>query len=222
MKSTEPELSLKERVNLALANHWKAAVGIFVVIVVLMAGILILDAVRRNRLADSSMMAEDIQDTYTALMQEQPENRDYAELDELIETAMNEYSRYFAAQRALFTKGLIALEQKEWEQAASSFIELAERWPESYLAPVSLFNAGAAFEESGDLDQAAETWQSLVDDYAEVAPDAPEALFNLGRLAETRSSDDEAIDFYKEIESRFPQSRWTNLAKSRILVLESR
>ena len=219
-ESTKPRL--KERINESLTNHWKLATLILTAVVVLMAGILVIDYLGRSKQSDSAMLAEDIQESYTAWMQEAPENRDDTELENLIGEALEDYSRQFAAQRALFTRGLMALENEKWEVASAAFSTLADQWTDSYLAPVSLYNAGSAREEAGDTDGAAEFWTRLVDEYAEVSPDAPEALFNLGRLAETDGDKEKALEYYGEVTSRFSESRWTDLSKSRILIIKGR
>ena len=77
-------------------------------------------------------------------------------------------------------------------------------------------------QESGDIDGAVEAWQRVVDDYAATAADAPEALFNIGRVEETRGDIEAALKAYNSVAATFPNSRWTDISKSRILVLESR
>ena len=222
MKNEATELTLKEKINDGLTRHWKLATIIFTTLLIIMAVILVIGYLNRGKVAESAMLAEDIQSSYTAWMQEAPENRDNTELEAMISRGLEDYPKMFAAQRALFTRGLMALENKEWDVASEAFETLADNWDESYLAPVSLYNAGAAREEAGDPEGAGALWQRLVDNYAEVSPDAPEALFNLGRLAEENGDTSEAVGFYKDVNSRFPKSRWTDLSKSRILVLEGR
>lgn len=222
MNNETKELTFKERVNEGLANHWKMATMIFFAVLLVMALVLVYGYMNRGKVQDSAMLAEDIQAAYTTWIQDAPENRDDSELVLLIDQALEEYPKLFAAQRAYFTRGLVALENQEWDIASEAFLTLADNWEDSYLAPVSLFNAGAALEEAGDIDAAAELWQRLIDNYSEVAPDAPEALFNLGRLAEVRGNTEEALGFYKDVNAGFPKSRWTDLSKSRILVIEGR
>ncbi len=222
MSNEKSDLTFKERVNLGLSRHWKLATLIFATVVVVMAGILILDYVSRGKKSDSAMLAEDIQDQYTTWMQDAPDVRDNSELEDLIAEALEDYPKQFAAQRALFTRGLMALENENWEEASAAFATIADTWKNSYLASVSLYNAGSAREEAGDTEGAVEYWTRLIDEYAEVSPDAPEALFNLGRIAETLGDNDKALQHYGDVNSRFPESRWTDLSKSRILVIEGR
>lgn len=218
----QAELTLREKVIEILNNHWKAVVIAIAGVVVVMAGILVADYVNRSKEGDSSRLAEDIQEAYSEWAADTPEDRDDAELMELINTAQADYPRHFAAQRAAFTLGLMAIGNEDWETAYTAFEDVAARWPESYLASVSLFNAGSAREEAGDIDGAVAAWQKVVDDYATTAADAPEARFNIGRAEETRGDIEAALEAYNALGAAFPNSRWTDIAKSRILVLESR
>ena len=220
MKHQEDERNLRERVNDALARHWKLAVLILSIVVVTMASILVLDRVGSSRKSESAMLAEDIQEAYLEWIRAVPEERDDAAVEVLMDKALEDYAKTFAAQRAYFTRGLMALEKEEWEASAEAFETLAEKWTDSYLAPVSLFNAGSAREQAGDVDAAVELWTALTEKYADVSPDAPETLFNLGRIAESRGDGEGAVGYYRDIAAKYPESRWTDLAKSRILVIE--
>lgn len=211
----------KERIIDALTRKWKTATLIIGLMAAVMVTVLIMDNIQENRRGRSAMLAEDIQELFVEWEQLDAEDRDDETITALIEEALTEYPGDFAAQRALFTRGLMALDNEEWRSAADDFQELADRRPKSYLAPVSLFNAGSALEEAGDMEAAKAAWTRLVDQYAEISPDAPEALFNLGRLAESEGDMEAAFERYREIGSRFPRSRWKDLAKSRILKLET-
>jgi TolA-binding protein len=187
-----------------------------------MVGFFVYDFVSRGMKEDSAMLSEDIQEAYTEWVQTEPDIRDDTKINEMIDLALKDFPRQFAAQRAFFTRGLMNLEKEKWEEAATAFLVVSDTWPDSYLASVSLYNAGAAREELGDSEGAAALWTRIVEDYGDLSPDAPEALFNLGRLAETSDNREKAIEYYRDIAARYPESRWTDLGKSRILVLEGR
>ncbi|MCG8454482.1 MAG: tetratricopeptide repeat protein [Spirochaetales bacterium] len=222
MKAQEQELPLKDRVNNALARHWKFAVLSLVAVVAVMAGILVLRSMNEERRARAAIMAEDIQESFVEWIAAASEDRDSSTLEALIDEALTDYPSTFAAQRALYTKGLMALENEAWEEASESFLLLADEWEESYLASVSLYNAASALEEQGKDDEAVSVLQQLVDEYDQISPDVPDALYQLGRLAEKRGEMEEALAAYKDIAARFPQSRWNGLGKTRILVIEGR
>jgi TolA-binding protein len=219
---TESDLTFKEKLSIFLHRNWKIGVVIAAVLIVAVIAAAVVDRIDQNRKFRSAILAEEIQNSYVTWSSAGEEERDTDTLDTLIDEAISDYSKDFAAQRGLFTRGLMAAESDQWEDAAVAFKRIVDQWPESYLAPVSLFNLGSVLEEKGDLDGAADAWRSLVDEYGDVAPDTPEALFHLGRIAEGRGDDAEAMEIYNEVESRYPGSRWTNFAKNRILLIESR
>jgi len=222
MKAEVANLSRKERLNLVLARSWKFIVVLLLLAFLALTGILIAEYLNQKNLSESAKLSEDISDAYNEWIQDPSDTRDTSAVDELIDQAIEDFPKQFASQRAYFTRGLMALENEEWEEAAAAFMKLGDTWPESYLAPVSLFNAAAAQEELGDIETAKTIWTRLVDEYEGASPDIPEVLFNLGRLADMNEEHEEALARYRDIVSRFPQSRWTNIAKSRILVLENR
>lgn len=224
MIKTESDLTFKEKLAIFLNRNWKIGAVAAAVLIIAVVAAAVVDRVDQSRKLESAALAEEIQEKYTAWASaaEEEQDSETADLETLIDQALTDFPGDFAAQRALFTRGLMAVENEEWEQAAESFENIVNTWPESYLAPVSLFNLGSVREEKGDIDGAVSAWRTLADDYGDVAPDTPEALFHLGRIAEGRGDDAGAVEVYGELESRFPSSRWTNFAKSRILLIESR
>ena len=169
MKRAGSSPGLRERINAGLAKNWKFAVIILAAIILAMAGILTLDTVQNKKRDDSAKLAEDIQELFLEWLEEEPEERADDEIMALIDQALTEYPRHFAAQRALFTRGRMAYERENWLEASGDFDEFADRWPKSYLAPVSLFSAAAAKEEADNLDGAKESWSRLVDQYSDTS-----------------------------------------------------
>ena len=52
-----------------------------------------------------------------------------------------------------------------------------------------------------------ELWQKIVDDYSLVSADAPEALFNIGRVQESQGDTAAALETYKSIGADFPREQ---------------
>ena len=221
IRKFEDNRRIGERLNDMLSRRWKQAIALFVTVIAIMAGILVLDSYLKNQKIASAELTEDIQDAFSEWVDQEPEERVDDELDSLIEKAFVEYPKGFASQRALFTRAQMEYEKENWSKAAESFTEFASKWEESYLAPSSLFNAASAYEESGSIEEAENALTRLVERYGDMSPQTSEALFSLGRLAESQNNIEEALEKYRELVSRFPDSRWHNLAKSRILYIES-
>ena len=142
-----------------------------------------------------------------------------SDLSALFEDIEKNYKSTYAYQRALFLMGDHYYYTEEWDKCIEAYENTASLFPDSYLAPISLFNAAAAKEEKGDSDGALENYLSLSDDYHN-NPLAPRSMFSAGRLKESASKD-EAITQYNLLLENYPQSNWTNLARNRIIELRT-
>jgi tetratricopeptide (TPR) repeat protein len=180
--------------------------------------------VRKNQREKSSALVESAEDLYLQWSSESDE-----ELKEQLETRVlgdlelvtQEYGRSYASQRALFIKGTLFVEKEDWQEAYTTFLDLARRFPRSYLAPEALFNAALSREEFGYLSEAIELLEELTDKYP-VSPRAPHAFFSLGRLYEAIQQHSNALRVYNLIKLEYPSSNWTNFAVNRIIELKSR
>ncbi|MDR3191815.1 MAG: tetratricopeptide repeat protein [Treponema sp.] len=140
-------------------------------------------------------------------------------LDELDGFA-NKNSGYAGARASSLAASIYA-EQKNWPLAESAWRNSAKKAKNSYLAPVSLFNAAVAAEEQGNLEAAIEL-------YAESAahvsgfPAAARAQFAIGRLRESQGDAQAALEAYQLIPEKWSnESAWINLAQSRIILLSN-
>jgi len=111
-------------------------------------------------------------------------------------------------------------EKEEWDQAEEAWRNAAKAAEKSYLAPIAYFNAAAAAEEQGKPEQAIELLEKSISGKFEF-PAAPRAQFSIGRLYESLDNIPEAIIAYRLVLLKWPNiSGWTELANSRIAVLE--
>ncbi len=140
-----------------------------------------------------------------------------SELDKLISKGVKTYP----LERALFIQGNLYYNEKKWKESAESFTRLSTLFPKSYLSAVALLDAAAAYEENNNFDKAIESYQRVVDSYKDMSPDIPHALFSIGRLYEAKKDNKTALKTYNSLIDRFPASNWTNLARSRIIYLET-
>jgi tetratricopeptide (TPR) repeat protein len=129
-------------------------------------------------------------------------------------------SRY-AGARAYSLAASIYAEQKNWALAESAWRNSAQKAGNSYLQPVSLFNAAVAAEEQGNLDQAIELYAESAA-HASDFPAAARAQFAIGRLREAQGDTEAALSAYQLIPEKWSdESTWINLAQSRIIVLSN-
>lgn len=142
------------------------------------------------------------------------------ELETAIQDVLRRYPRKYAANRARFLQAEIYWRLEDWVTAAESYRETAEAFPRSHLASVSLYNAGAAFEEAGDLESATESFEELSAEFGDSpSPLVPQAVFSLGRIAEETGDFAGAGEHYQRLVENHPGSSWTSLARSRIILL---
>ncbi len=215
------DLSLRERINTGITRNWKLFILVIVGMIFVMIGIMTLSFIQEKNRNTSAELSEEIQELYDDWISEEPEDRDDDSIKTLIDKALAEHPGHFAAQKALFVRGKMAYEEENWAEAAENFDELANRWPRSYLAPVSLFNSASAKEQAGNAEDAEQTFYRIIELYAETSPLIPEVYFNLGRIAESVNDVDTALEKYNEIIAGYPGSRWTDLSRNRIIFLEN-
>ena len=193
--------------------------GALVVLIVTWA---IVIEVRSNRTESATILAERAQKTLDEWIDEEDEEKKaliaealQGNLLSIIET----YPRLYATQRAYHIQGSFLFRSEQWEAAARSFLELAEQFPKSYLAPVSIVNAAVSYEEAEQYERALETYRRIVDEFASVSPEIPRVLFSLGRLSETIGTTEQALEYYTRLADEYAASSWTNLARDRIIYL---
>jgi len=128
----------------------------------------------------------------------------------------------FAGSKAWAIIGQIYSGRKDWANAQEAWLSAAKKGNKTYLAPIALFNAAAAAEEQGNLEQAIELLERCVAHKFEF-PAAPRAQFSIGRLHETLGNNTAAMDAYRAVLINWPQMPvWHNLARSRIAVIEDK
>ncbi len=204
------------------ANRLIFLVAIGVVFAVII-GFVVFSEIRTARTQKSTVMVEQAQSDYNEWSNATDSKKKDIEAKLLseLETIIKSYPHLYSAQRALFIRGNLYYDKKEWKLAAENYTRLATSFPRSYLATVSLIDAGAAYEQAGDNTSAVKQYQTLADSYGKDSPEKPMALFSLGRLAEGKKDYKGAKTQYDKLVNDFPSSSWTNLARDRIISLQT-
>jgi len=145
-----------------------------------------------------------------------------------VETILAEFKTFaektngFSGSKAWAVIGQIYSGRKDWANAQEAWLSAAKKGNKTYLAPIALFNAAAAAEEQGNLEQAIELLEQCVAHKFEF-PAAARAQFSIGRLHETLGNNTAAVDAYRVVLSKWPQMPvWQNLARSRLAVIEEK
>ncbi len=143
--------------------------------------------------------------------------RDYeTELQDFIDSTRKSYPEL----RAMFLLASVAYQLDEYSLAMERFNAVVANYPDSHLAATSLMNSAVASEEAGDIAAALDSYTELTETYLDRSFEVPHAYFNIGRLLEQQEKFDDAIEIYRTLSIDFPNSEWSNLAISRLIVLE--
>jgi tetratricopeptide (TPR) repeat protein len=127
----------------------------------------------------------------------------------------------YAGGRAWSMIGQIHSSNKEWQQSEEAWRNAAKAAEKTYLGPVAYFNAAAAAEEQGKIEDAIALLEKCVAS-AFAFPAAPRAQFSIGRLHEQLNNKDAAADAYRAVLRNFSNMEtWSNLAQSRIIAIEA-
>jgi tetratricopeptide (TPR) repeat protein len=133
--------------------------------------------------------------------------------------------RGYAGGKAWSLIGQIQSERKQWAQAEDAWRNAARAGSRTYLAPIAYFNAAAAAEEQGKLEQAIELLGNCIA-HPFAFPAVPRAQFTIGRLNEQLNNIPAAMEAYRNVIINWPNwpdtTSWVNLAHSRITALETR
>ena len=224
----QEEITGKEKflnsLNSFLAQYSRILIIISVLIVTAVISIAVSGTFKSGKNEESAMAIEKIQTEYTDLLAEkenEPADEDINKIIASLDTLIKDYSSYYAEQRAVFMKGDIYFTNKDFEKAAASFNEYAEKFPKTYLAPIALYNSGICSEELGKTDEAVKIYESVKEKYAGSYPGIAGILFSIGRLSESTKDYEKALSSYNDIVDNYVNSGWTNIARDRIIYLKA-
>lgn len=222
------DLPFRERIAAGLSEGLRRARTPLIIIVAVgvafVIGYTIYSEVNKKRVDRATALAATVQTDFSnwqnataAKKKQQLETK----LSAGITNILKDYPGTYAAQRALFLRADLAYHKKEWKQAQTAYEQLAKQFPQSYLAPLSLTNAAAAAEESGNPKKAIALDKQILT-FKGIVPEIPRAIFSLGRLYEGQGDLKQADTYYKKLVSSYPSSGWTSLARDRMIYLAAK
>jgi soluble lytic murein transglycosylase len=133
------------------------------------------------------------------------------QLDEL----RKNYPQSAAYADALWSTGNFFLRQGDWKSAVRYYQPLAASFPQDLQGRESCWRVAWNHYLEGETDQARQSFQDYLTRYPG-SPHTAAALYWLGRLAEARSDESEARDFYDLVRGRFPQGYYSRQASLRL------
>jgi len=204
-----------------LSRHRIVLIVLLVIVALAVIGLFVGLEITTNRTQRSLVLVEELQTSYDKWLLLDQEFR-ASELDPLvteIDNLLESYPRTYAAQRAIYLHAQALAELERWSEASEHYLDLADRFPEVYLAPISLMQAAVATENAADPNLALDILNRLIDEYDAKSAEIPRALFSIGRINEGLNNIVDAAESYNRLIDDYPGSSWTNLARDRIITL---
>lgn len=219
--SHDTKPTVLEMLSKLLVRHRIALIVLVVVIAVVFVGLFVVLEISSSRTEKSLVLVEELQTSYGKwlVLDEDQRLSGFDTLVSEIDEIVGSYPREYAAQRAIYLHARGLTELQRWSEASERYIDLADRFPDSYLAPISLTQAAVAAENHDDRELALEILNRLVDIYDSESAEIPRALFSIGRISEGMDRIVEAAESYNRLIDDYPGSSWTNLARDRIITL---
>lgn len=121
--------------------------------------------------------------------------------------------------RANMLKAEILFEQKNYDASRSAWLKAADAKKSVYTAPLCYYNAAICSENLNDLEGAVSGYEKAISSKDFYLID--HAYFSLGRVNEAKGDLEKAVAAYEKIEAIHSGSRWANLAKDRIIAINS-
>ena len=221
------ELSTAEKVIEFIQKNRRIIFGGLLVIVVGIVGAVIGLTVQERLRLEAFTRVDEFQQRYEALHEDiahadEHEDSDQAAVDALLAdlAAFAARNSGTAARRAFSISASIYWQQERWLEAEKAWMAAAEAAPQTYFAPIALWNAAVEAEEQGNLESAIALYTRVAQEHEEVFFIAARSQFSVGRLEEARDNSEAALEAYRNLLSRWPlESEWANLAQSRVLLL---
>ena len=207
-----------------LQTYRKLLGAVLVGSILALAGIIAGFGVRDSRRSKAIGAAEAWHERYEALKADGSASNETEEARALLQELQDFAPKAgaYSGARAYSIIASLCRDQKNWAEAENAWIAAAAKAPKTYLAPVALFNAGAAAEETGNLENALAHYQKALE-YADRFPAAARTQFSIGRILEAQGNREAALEAYRQGQefqgSWALAGSWTNLAHSRIIAL---
>jgi len=217
--------TFKQKLTIIIQKNSTILLGLLALIIIVVIGLLIYNSIQLKSLEKETQQIEAIQDNYekiSLLTDEGEIEKARSSLLTDLNTLINSNSKNYALQRGLFIRANLYYNNNELKKSVDDFKLLAKTFPNSYLAAISLVNAGTALEDQKKTDDAIEVYKMVIDKYSKTSPETANIYFSIGRLFEENGDFKAAKEEYNTLLDNFPDSNWTNLARSRIIFLESK
>ena len=125
-----------------------------------------------------------------------------------------------AGVRANMLSAELTYALKDYAAAATYYDAAIAKGKKAYTAPICYYNKAACYEELGKLSEAEEAYKVAAE--FEDFELASHAYFSLGRVREAQGNYEGAAEAYRTLNDKVSDDDWKNLAKTRLIELESK
>lgn len=212
--------SSSSKIGSFLERNVRLLVGIIVVVIVFVAVVVLSSSVRSKSVAKGLSSIDSIEYAFRkdtdGLSEEEFAARQDKALDDLEQLVSK---GGIVGVRANMLKGEILFEKKDYEQSRSAWAKAADAKKGIYTAPICNYNAAVCSENLNDLDGALAYYEKAAGSKDFYLVD--HAYFSIGRVNEAKGDYDAALAAYGKVEELHPSSRWTPVAKDRIIAIKA-
>ncbi len=230
MSQHEIHVDATTKVVAFLQKNAKLLLIVIIALVILGAAAIVGAKIARDNRGDALVAWELIEEQYNEFIQIEKDSEDWESSRVALVEEINTYlsstnGNGFGDMQARTVQGQLYVLAESYSDAADAFMALYDYHPESYTAPMALFNAAAAYEAAGEADKAIESYQKIIDtqDRNPLA-DIVKAYFYKGRVAYQQGDLAGATATWNEMIEAYSNdsaaSEWINLAKTVLLTVE--
>lgn len=208
------------KLNGFMEKNRKGVIGCAVVVFAVLVAFIVVSIVNNN----AKVKALSVIDEITYELTDGSTALEDAELNARCEAALEKVNAYttkggIVGARANMLAADITFDMGKYAESAEYWKAVASKGKNSYLGPIAQFNLGVCYEEMKNLDAAAEAYKVAADNKEFVLK--AHAKFSYARVLETQAKYADALAAYKDLVEVLPNDTWANLAKSRIISLET-
>jgi tetratricopeptide (TPR) repeat protein len=222
MQNEKSKTDEEDKISEFIKRHRKGIYIFLGTVVFLFAGVIVYLSLDSSFQKKATAEVEELNAKYAELRQLLGDDHYNDDVNELLEklNAFVKGKNSYAGARGWTIIAQIHSGKEDWPQAEEAWRNAAKAGIRTYLAPAAFFNAAAAAENQGKIEEAIELLEKCAA-YKFDFPSAPRAQFSIGRLNEQLGNIPAAAAAYRAILVNWPDiETWVNLAQSRIIVIE--
>lgn len=219
--NTDGKKTVSEKISAWLVKYRFVLLGIIGAIILCAVVIGVIIAVDENNRKNGFAVLDKVETEYVSMLSDSSlSDEEKAEKEATFRADVSKLTGKGAVgSRAYSLLADIDFNAGNYEAAKEEWLASSTANPKAYTAPLALYNVAICCEELGDVDGAVANLLKSVE--ADGFPLKSRALFNAGRLEESRGNWAQAAEYYNRVNDEFSGDTWADFAKTRVLTLET-